>query len=160
MSLVNKKAFRVKGFRQMISGLGATRTLKESESGSLVLLDKADGIVITLPKYRAGITGNVGMYFDFMVTVSCTSNSYKVITGAATELMVGSFINCDTDSADAVAIWKSLVGSSYISVNLDGSTKGGLKGDRFRLTCLNSTTWQIEGVTNGTGTVATPMAVS
>lgn len=152
------KKFKVmKTRRNVISGLGATVTLSENSSGSLVLLDKADGIVITLPKFR---TGMVGMFFDFVVSVTLTSNAYKIITGAAAELMVGSILNCDTDSSDAVAIWKALVASSYISVNFDGSTKGGIKGDRIRLTCLNSTTWLVEGVTNGTGTVATPLATS
>lgn len=141
--------------KPVISGLGATRTLNPDESGSVILLDKADGIVLTLP--TAPVPGT---FYEFMVSVTCTSNSYKVITGAGTELMVGSILNCDTDSADAIAMWKALVASSYISVNLNGSTKGGIKGDRFRVTCLNATTWQVDGITNGTGAVATPFAVS
>lgn len=155
MNTGNLKLDSVRARRYIISGLGATATLNEKDSGALVLLDRAAGITITLP---AGAKN--GIWFEFAVSVTVTSNSYKVITGAATELLVGSILNCDTDSSDAVAIWKALVGSSYISVNFDGSTKGGLKGDRFRLTKLNSTTWQVEGVTNGTGTVATPFATS
>lgn len=138
----------------VISGLGATRTLNVNESGSVILLDKADGIVITLPSAAPGT------YFEFIVSVTLTSNAYKIITAAGTELLVGSIINCDTDSSDAIAVWKALVGSSYLSVNFDGSTKGGIKGDRVRLTCLNSTSWQVSGVTNGTGSVATPFATS
>lgn len=144
--------------RPVISGLGATRTLNEGESGSLILLDKVDGITITLPAVTAGATP--GTWFEFMVSATLTSSAYKIITGAATELLVGSIINCDTDTSDAVAIWKSLVGTSNISVNFNGTTKGGVKGDRFRVTNLNATTWQVEGVTNGNGTVATPFATS
>lgn len=144
--------------RQVISGLGATRTLNEGESGSLIVLDKADGIVITLPAVTAG--ANAGTWFEFMVGVTCTSNSYKIITGAGTELMVGSIINCDTDTSDAVAIWKSLVATSNISVNLNGTTKGGVKGDRIRVTNINATTWVVEGVLNGNGVVVTPFATS
>lgn len=145
----------VSGKRPVISGVGATRTLNENESGSLVLLDKADGQTYTLP--AACVPGT---FFDFFCTVTTTSSAAKVITGAGTELMVGSILNCDTDSSDAVAIWKSLVGTSNISVNFNGSTKGGIKGDSFRLTKLNATTWNISGVTNGTGVVATPFATS
>lgn len=145
----------LKSQRNIISGLGTTRTLKASESGSLIVLDTAAGTTITLP---AGCKN--GTWFEFMVGVTVTSNADKVITGAATELLVGSIINCDTDTSDTVAIWKALVASSYISVNLDGSTKGGIKGDRFKLTKINSTSWVVEGVTNGTGTVATPFATS
>lgn len=141
--------------RNVISGLGATRTLNQNESGSLVILDRAAGTTITLP--AAPLPGTE---FEFMVGVTVTSNSDKIITGAGTELMVGSVINCDTDTTDTVAIWKALVASSYISVNLDGSTKGGIKGDKVKVTNLNGTTWQVSGVTNGTGSVATPFATS
>jgi len=141
--------------KPVISGLGATRTLNPDETGSLILLDKADGIVLTLPT-----APQPGTFFEFMVSVTATSNSYKIITGAGTELMVGSILNCDTDTSDAVAIWKSLVATSNISVNLNGSTKGGIKGDRIVVTCLNSTTWQVTGTTNGNGVVATPFATS
>lgn len=146
----------VSGKRPVISGVGATRTLNEAESGSIVLLDKVDGQTITLP------TGGCapGTYFDFYVSATTTSSAAKVITGVATELIVGQIVNCDTDSSDAVAIWKSLVETANISVNLNGTTKGGIKGDSFRLTKLNATTWNISGNTNGTGVVATPFATS
>lgn len=146
-----------KATKNIISGLGATRTLKATESGSTIIFDRAAGTTITLPAAAKN-----GTFFDFMVSVTSTSGGYKVITGAATELLVGSIINCDTDTSDTVAIWKALVGSSYISVNLGGAdtTKGGIKGDRFTLTKMNDTSWQVTGVTNGTGTVATPFATS
>ena len=139
----------------VISSIGATLTLAEHQSGSLVLLDRAGGSTITLPKTPA-----VGTFFDFACSVTNTTPSYKVITGSASELMVGSIINCDTDTSDTVAIWKALVGSSYISVILNGTTTGGIKGDSFRCTCLNSTTWLVTGVTNATSTVATPFSAS
>lgn len=141
--------------RPVISGQGATRTLNENESGSVCLFDRAAGIVYTLPAACAP-----GTFFEFDVSVTVTSNAAKIITGAGTELMVGSILNCDTDSSDAVAIWKSLVAAGNVAVSMDGSTKGGIKGDWIRCTKLNSTTWQVTGVTNGTGTVATPFATS
>lgn len=145
----------IKARRNIIDGLGATLTLKQNQSGACVVLDRAAGTTVTLP---AG--ANKGTFYEFMVSVTKSGGSDKVITAAATELLVGSILNCDTDTSDAVAIWKALVGSAYLSVNLNGSTKGGIKGDRFRLTKLNDTTWQVEGVTNGTGVVITPFATS
>jgi len=141
--------------RQIISEGTATRTLKEDESGALCLFDLAAGVVYTLP---AACTP--GTYFDFAVSVTVTSNAAKFITGAATELLVGDIVNCDTDTSDGVAIWKALVGSSYIAVSMDGSTKGGIKGDIIRVVKLNATTWQVSGFTNATGSVATPFATS
>lgn len=141
--------------RPVISGQGATRTLNENESGSVVLFDRAAGIVYTLPAACVA-----GTYFDFYVTTTVTSNAAKIITGAGTELMVGHLLNCDTDTSDAVAIWKSLVATGNVAVSMNGTTKGGVKGDFIRVVKLDATTWGVHGNLNGNGTVATPFATS
>lgn len=141
--------------RKVISGLGATLALNENQSGSVISLDRAAGTTVTLP--AACLPGT---YFEFIVATTVTSNSDKIITGAGTELMVGGILNCDTDSSNATIVFPSLVASSNISVNLNGSTKGGLKGDYIRVTKVDSVTWQVGGQVNGTGVVATPFANS
>jgi hypothetical protein len=138
----------------IITGSGATVTLTKNQSGSAVLFDRAAGIVFTLP------ANTPGMVFDFFVTVTITGGAAKVITAVGTELLVGTIINTDTDSSDAVASWKSLVAASNIAVSMNGTTTGGIKGDWFRFTCLNTTTWNVSGFTLGTSTVATPFASS
>lgn len=139
---------------KVVSGLGSTLTMTKSQSGAVVLFDRAAGCVITLP------ANTPGWYADFFVTVTVTSNAAKIITATGTELLVGTIINTDTDSSDAVASWKSLVATANIAVSMNGSTTGGIKGDWLRFTCLNSTTWNVQGLTLGTGTVATPFATS
>lgn len=141
--------------RRVVAVNAATNTLNENQSGSAVLFDRAAGTVHTLP---AGCLP--GTYFDFYVSVTCTSNAHKIITGAGTELMVGQILNCDTDTSDAVAIWKSLVATSNIAVSMNGTTEGGVKGDWIRVTKLDATTWGVHGQINGNGTVATPFATS
>ena len=141
--------------RPVISGSGATRTLNELESGSLVLFDRAAGIVFTLPT-----APTPGTYFDFAVSVTITGGAAKVITGAGTELMVGQILGCDTDTGNATLVWPSLVATSNIAVSMNGTTTGGTKGDTFRATCLNATTWLVSGHTNNNGVVATPFATS
>ena len=74
--------------------------------------------------------------------------------------MVGQILNCDTDTSDAVAIWKSLVATGNVAVSMNGTTKGGVKGDWIRVTKLDATTWGVDGQINGNGTVATPFATS
>jgi hypothetical protein len=130
--------------------------LTVEESGSLVFLDKVNGITITLP-YAV----DVGTFYDFMCVATVTSNAYKVITYTiASELIVGQIITCDTDTTNTTVAYPALVGDSFVSVNLNGTTTGGLKGDQFRLTKINATTWLCEGNVNITGDVATPFAVS
>jgi hypothetical protein len=142
--------------KPVISGLGATQTLTADQSGSVVLFDRAAGIVVTLP------VAQVGLEFDFIVTVSVTSNSYKVITGAATELLIGGYTNVDTDTSDAVAVFTAN-GSTHIAVTqaaASSNATGGLIGSKLRFTCLSSTKWMVEGIVQGAGTVATAFATS
>lgn len=141
--------------RRDIISVTAARTLTTDETGALVSFNVAAGVTVTLP---AGAEN--GVFYDFVVETTVTSASDKVITAAGTELLVGGIVNCDTDTANATLVFPSLVGSGNVSINLDGSTKGGIKGDSFRVTKINSTTWLVDGRVNGTGSVATPFANS
>lgn len=140
--------------QSVISGSGATRTLNELESGSLCLFDRAAGIVFTLPT-----TPTPGTYFDFAITTTITSNNGKIITGSATEFLIGSLTSIDTDTGNAVAAFTGN-GSTHIAVTQNGTTTGGVLGTKLRFTCLSATRWMIEGNLLGTGVVATPLATS
>jgi len=138
----------------VISGQGATRTLNANESGSLVKFDRAAGIVYTLPT-----TPTPGTFFDFVVETTITSNAAKIITGTATELLLGGYTNVDTDTSNAVAAFTAN-GSTHIAISMNGTTTGAIKGTKLRLTCLSSTAWAVEGLVLGSGTVATAFATS
>jgi hypothetical protein len=143
----------------IVSGSGATVTLTTSQSGSVVLMDRATGITFTLP---VATSSTIGMYFDFVVTTSVTSNGYKVITGAATEFLLGGYTSVDTDSTNAVAVFTGN-GSSHISVNMTSASTnatGGLQGTKLRFTCLSTTRWMVEGIVMCAGTPATAFATS
>lgn len=139
--------------KPVISGLGATKTLSVDETFSTIVLDRAAGTVITLPLAVPGLT------YDFVVATSVTSNAYKVITGAATELLIGGYTNVDTDTSNAVAVFTGN-GSTHIAVSMNGTTTGGLAGTTLRFTCLSTTKWLVEGTVQGSGTVATAFATS
>ena len=149
----NPKFDTVRARKNLISGLGATYTLDEIDSGSTVLFDRAAGIVVTLPKAKAGLV------YEFMITTTVTSNAYKVITGAGTELLIGGYTNVDTDTSNAVAVFTGN-GSTHISVSMNGTTTGGLLGTVLKFTCLSSTRWMVEGIVQGSGVVATAFAIS
>lgn len=139
--------------KPVITGLGATKTLSVDETFSTIVLDRAAGTVITLPLAVPGLV------YDFKVTTSVTSNAYKVITGAATELLIGGYTNVDTDTSNAVAVFTGN-GSTHIAVSMNGTTTGGLAGTNLRFTCLSTTKWLVEGNVQGSGTVATAFATS
>lgn len=139
--------------RQVISGVGATRTLLPDESGALCLLDRAAGVVYTLP---APIPG---MKFEFLATVAVTSNAYKVITNAATTFLVGGAIMGDVTLAQSGTFFEAN-GTTIVALSANGSTTGGLLGERYTVTAISSTQWAIDGVLHGAGTLATPFATS
>ena len=137
----------------VISGQGATRTLSVDETGSTCLFDRAAGIVYTLPLAVPGLV------YDFVITTTITSNAAKVITGAGTELLIGGYMNVDTDTSNAVAAFTGN-GSTHVAVSMNGTTTGGILGTKLRFTCLSSTRWMVEGIVQGSGVVATAFATS
>ena len=149
VNLTNTKGITQRAF--LISGEGATRTLLAKESGAAILFDRAAGIIFTLP------TPAVGLFFDFFVSVSVTSNNHSVITDAGTTFLLGSLVNIDTDTSNAVAAWTGN-GTSHISVTMNGTTTGGLLGTWLRCVCISSTVWFVYGIDQGNGSVATPFA--
>ncbi len=140
--------------RHVIQGVGATRQLTAAESGALCLLDRAAGIVYTLP------TPVAGMQFEFLATVAVTSNAYKVITKTiASQFIVGGIIMGDVTVAQSGDYFEA-DGTTHVAISEDGATKGGLLGDHFVLIAISTTQWAIHGVTHGAGTLATPFATS
>ena len=140
--------------KPVISGLGATYQLDDTMSGAIIALDRAAGIVLTLPTCLVGLT------YEFITTVSVTTNSYKVITNrTATEFLMGEIISDDTDTSDAIALFPAN-GTTHVAITMAGTTTGGLVGSHFRITCISATQWLIEGVNKGSSTVATPFATS
>lgn len=135
------------------SGNGATVTLTAAQSGTVQLFDRAAGTVYTLPAPFPGL------YYDFLVNTTVTSNAHKVISDGASTFLIGSLVNIDTDTSNAVAAWTA-DGSTIRSISMNGTTTGGLKGTWFRFTAVSSTIWMVTGIDQGSGTVATPFATS
>jgi hypothetical protein len=140
--------------RQVISEGVATRQLTPEESGSLCLFDRAAGTVYTLP------TPVAGMNFEFLVTVAVTSNAHKVITKTiASEFLIGGIIMGDVTVASSGDYFEAN-GSSHVAISGEGSTTGGLLGERYVLTAISTTQWAIHGVCHGAGTLADPFGTS
>jgi len=138
--------------QEVISGQGATRTLLPRESGALCLFDRAAGIVYTLPPPV------VGMTFEFVTTVTITSNAAKVITDSATVFLVGAINTVNSGATTAQAFAAN--GTTIRALSSNGTTTGGTQGDTYRVRAISSTQWAVEGIVVNTGTAATPFATS
>ena len=135
----------------VISGSGATVTLTAAQSGSMVLFDRAAGIIFTLP------APVVGLWFEFIVVTTVTSNNHKIITDTGTTLLIGPL---DVQKGDTTVLNTNGNGSTHISVLMNGTTTGGIQGTSIVLTCVSSTLWEVNGTVIGSGTLATPYSTT
>jgi len=141
--------------QEVIQSVGATRELRNDESGSLCLFDVATGVVFTLPA-----APSVGTTFEFLVTVAVTSNAHKVITNViASEFLLGGIIMGDVTVATSGDYFEAN-GTDIVAISGEGSTTGGLLGERYVITAISATQWVIHGVCHGAGTLATPFGTS
>ena len=140
--------------RNIIQHVAISRTLLANESGSLCLFDSTEGITYTLP------SPTVGLYFDFLVTVSVLApNVYKTITGASTSLLSGELVLADLTSPD-LAYCFTPNGVNDVAIENNGTTTGGLLGGVYRLIALSTTEWFVIGNTHASGVKASPFRSS
>jgi hypothetical protein len=134
----------------VISGSGATVTLTAKDSGKTIFMDKADGIVFTLPAPQ------VGLKYKFIVTVAVTSNAYDIDTDAGTTFLVG--VVQQVIAANAVSEGQPADGTAIVQLSMNGTTKGGLVGTVINIECISATVWLIDGLLVSSGTLVTPFA--
>ena len=145
----------VSGLRAVVED-GAAVVLTAAQSGGLCIFDKIDGALFTLP------APVIGLWYEFIVVASVTSNSMKVITDAGTTFIIGSVDMVDTDTTFTHTN-QDANGTNHISVLMAAASTnstGGIKGTRFKLVCRTATTWAIEGQINHAGSVASPFSAS
>lgn len=136
--------------RQVIADAVATRVLLPKEAGALCMFDLAAGVAYTLP------SPVIGMTFHFATSVTRTSNAHKFTTNLATEFLTGGVASLN--SAAATGEFFAANGTSIVTLSMNGTTTGGIIGDRITITAISTTVWFVDGVTNTTGTAATPFA--
>lgn len=123
-------------------------------AGRTIAVNNATGFATTLPAFTG--TGNV-YHFFIQTTVSSGSHTF-VATGA---FLFGNIV-MGTDSAFqagtlfTAGMAESPAGST--TMTLDGSTRGGIKGDWFEIRDIATNVGSIRGVFSATGTEATPFS--
>lgn len=131
----------------------ATRTVTAAECGTTFLMNKADGIVFTLPAC------SVGLWYEFQANTSVTSNSYKISTATqGTEFFIGTLPLVVGGTADVE--YFAANGTTIDNITMAGTTTGGLAGTRIRLECISSTLWTVSGFVAASGTPATPFTTT
>lgn len=127
--------------------------LTTAQSGRTILSDDAAGLDFTLPAIAAV---DVGTWYEFLVSVTITSNNLRV-TAASGDLLRGGVSIQDFDTANTIAYFTPDESDDLI-FTMNGTTKGGKKGSRVRFIAITATGWFVEGHLFGDGTLATPFA--
>lgn len=138
---------------QPINLTGSAYTLsKEAHGGTTITVNRAAGTTLTLPA-----SSGDGSVFDIVVGTTITSNSTIVKVANSTDVMTGTAI-MGQDAADTAVLFETAATSDTITLN--GSTTGGIKGDRIRVQDVSSGLWHVSVIGSATGTEATPFSAT
>lgn len=136
-----------------ISLTAATYVLtKTTHAEAILVANRANGITCTLPAAKG-----TGAEFMFVVGTTITSNGLIIQVANGTDIMQGSAIVAQ-DSGDTVVHFETTSTSDTITMN--GTTTGGLKGDRISLRDVAAGLWSVTVISAGTGTEATPFSAA
>lgn len=125
--------------------------LTTAQSGNRILVNDAAGLDFLLP---AIATADIGTWFEFFVTISVTSNNFRV-TSATGDLMAGSiYLSDDTAAYTAPQGIVQKPATTFLIMTMNGTTSGGKIGTRVRFTATTATQWFVEGVANGSGNLS------
>jgi hypothetical protein len=145
----------------------ATLTLDINNYAGRIMNITAATTTITLPALNATADpsssgpgsdpnnpNNLGIVYTFFLPTAATA--VKVITAASNFLLGG----VSMSTADAAASNFVANGTTIRSINLNGTTTGGIAGSFFTVTAVTATQWLIQGELIGSGSLATPFATS
>lgn len=135
-------------FGGLNSGNGATVTLTAADSGKTFLFDRAAGIVYTLPVPYPGMT------FDFVNTVTITSNAAAVVTNSASVFVAGAIHVLVSGAITGLDFQCN--GTTHVKITSNGTTSGGILGGHVRFVAASATVWVVDGLLVGSGSTVTP----
>jgi len=148
----------IKGLRSKVTAITSNTTLTANNSGQTLVFNDADGAVITLPDSGAGDL--TGVYFNFFIAVTVTSNSHKIACADTTnEKLLGSLHAIDEDGDASAAIWNAQASDNFSAITTTGVTKGKI-GTHITITNMAADVWHVRGELVASGTPATPFATS
>jgi hypothetical protein len=145
----------------------ATLTLDDVTYAGRIMNITAATTTITLPTLNAtadpssagpgsdpSSPNNLGTSYTFFLPTAATA--VKVITAASNFLLGSASLATSAGAASAFVA----DGTATRSINLNGTTTGGIAGSYFTITAVTATQWLIQGALIGSSTLATPFANS
>lgn len=145
---VGAGAAPLRSYRKVIA---EAKTLTAEDNGALLIFDAAAGYTITLPPAAKGL------WFD--VTVDTTVTSVAAVLACATgDFFKGTILQGQPTTFTQTA--RTANGSTHLKWSGNGTTTGGIIGDKMQVVAESDTVWRISGINSATGSTATPFATS
>lgn len=136
-----------------VTTTAATLTLNKATHGDCTLVvNRAAGSVITLPAAYGS-----GSKYNILVGTTITSNNLIIQVANASDIMTGIALNAQ-DAGDTAIAFETAVDTDTITLN--GTTKGGIKGDRIELEDVATNLWAVRVEGSATGTEVTPFSAA
>jgi hypothetical protein len=159
------------GPNTVIAIAAATATIDVATYAGKIINVTAATSTITLPAVNASTNpissgpgqdpntlNNLGATYTFFIPATATA--IKVITGAGDFLLGQAIVGVDAGATAGSMVMFAADGTATRSINLNGTTKGGIKGSFFVITATAANVYMIYGKLIGSGTLATPFATS
>jgi len=130
----------------------ASATLKRSDADTVLTVNAAAGLTLTLP--AAAGTGDT---YTIVIGTTVTSNSVLVKVANASDTMRGVAVVAQ-DAGDTAVAFEA--GATADTITMNGSTLGGLLGDRIILTDVATNLWSVNIIAAATGVEASPFSAT
>ena len=137
---------------RVVNVTASTLTVTElAHDGKWITLNRAGGIAVTLP----AATGS-GSVLNFIIgtTVTTPSTTIKVV---GNDTMTGLALTAQ-DGADTLVAFETAADSDTITLN--GTTTGGIKGDRVLLVDIAADLWYVRVEASATSSEASPFSAT
>ena len=144
----------------VVSLTDATKTVTVAESGTIFTLNRAAGVVVTLP------AATPGLRYEFYVETALTSNNYTVNAATSADTLTGvlqlidiAILDSHVDLNDnVITTGFSFPAAADHQLVTNKTTTGGLAGSHWIYTCITDSKWQISGtnICSSGATLATP----
>ena len=132
-------------------------TLAAALTLTLPAINTSANSITSGPGQDPSTANNEGVVYTIWVPTTIATSSLKIGTDG-TDKFVGSLLSVDTDSSGAVVGFTA--GATNDFINLNGGTTGGVAGTWIQIVAIAANKYMVNGMLNGTGTVATPFANS
>jgi hypothetical protein len=130
----------------------ASATLTASDANTVLTINAAAGLTLTLPA-----ASGTGRTYEAVVGTTVTSNSVVIKVANSSDIMSGAAIQA-ADAGSTANMWET--GASDDTITFNGTTTGGIKGDRVILKDVATNLWSVTVIGSATGTEATPFSAT